>query len=248
METAPKRSRVPEFLNVPWNIRDVLVFGLAWIGIQIVLFILIGALAPVIPALGNFLQSAQSGNNIAAVFALDLLDAAVGIGVVTLYLHKYKVGWSALGWRRVSPLRALGYLVGILAFFIVAANVLLTLVSVLVPGFNPDQAQSNEFIGASKTHANLALIALVLLPPVLEETIFRGFIFPAISKRTGVVWGAILSSALFGLVHFQANITVYTFLLGLLLCFMYVRLRSIVPGIFLHMLNNYLAFLAFTSK
>ena len=88
----------------------------------------------------------------------------------------------------------------------------------------------------------------MLVPPVLEETIFRGFIFPAISKRTGVIWGAILSSALFGLAHAQGNITVYTFVLGLVLCFMYVRLRSILPGMALHMLNNYLAFLAYTQK
>jgi membrane protease YdiL (CAAX protease family) len=67
------------------------------------------------------------------------------------------------------------------------------------------------------------------------------------AKRWGVITGAIVSSAIFGLAHAQANISIYTWLLGLLLCAMYVRLKSIIPGMALHMLNNYLAFLALTS-
>jgi membrane protease YdiL (CAAX protease family) len=222
-------------------------FGLGWIGIQAVLIILLVAISPVAPGVAAFMHAAQTGD-VAASFALDLLDASVGLGLVSLFLHKYGAGWSAVGWRRVSLLKAVGYLVGILAVFVVAANVLLVVVSLLWPGFDANQAQNNEFIGAAKTHHNLALVALVLLPPVLEETIFRGFLFPAIARRTGLVWGAVISSVIFGLAHLQANIGVYTFVLGLLLCFMYVRTRSILPGIFLHMLNNYLAFMAFTGK
>jgi membrane protease YdiL (CAAX protease family) len=168
--------------------------------------------------------------------------------VVALYLRRYRVGWSMVGWRRVNVLKAVGYLVGILVVFLVASNLLLDLVSVLVPSFNANQAQNNDFIGASGSHHSLALVALVLLPPVLEETIFRGFMFPALAKKWGVVWGAVISSAVFGLAHAQANISIYTFLLGLLLCFMYVRLRSIFPGMALHMLNNYLAFIALAHK
>ncbi len=88
----------------------------------------------------------------------------------------------------------------------------------------------------------------MILPPIIEETVFRGFIFPAFAKKWGVIWGAIASSILFGFAHLQANVGVYTFVIGLLLCFLYVRLKSIIPGIFFHMLNNYLAFVALTGK
>jgi uncharacterized protein len=240
------RRRVPEFLNVPWSIRDIVVFVVLWFGVQIVGLMLMRALSPVVPSFGHFLDLVVQGD-IMAMFALNLVDAAVGFGIISLYLRRYGVGWSTAGWRRVSPLRAAGYILAILVFFVVMANILLWVVSALVPGFDANQAQNNDFVGAAGTHRNLALVALVLMPPVLEETIFRGFVFPAIAKRAGVIWGAVLSSALFGLVHWQANISVYTFILGLLLCFMYVRLRSIVPGIFLHMLNNYLAFIALGS-
>jgi membrane protease YdiL (CAAX protease family) len=244
---ATRERAVPEFLNVPWSIRDLVLFVVAWMGIQVAALLLLRGLAPVVPGIAHFLSLASKGD-VGATFALDLLDAAAGFGVVSLYLHRYGVGWASVGWRRTGLLKAVLYLVGILVVFVVASNVLLLLVSVLDPSFNANQPQTNEFTGATKSHHSLALIALVLLPPVLEETIFRGFIFPALAKRTGVIWGAVISSVIFGVAHFQANIGIYTFVLGLLLCFMYVRLRSIVPGIFLHMLNNYLAFIALSSK
>jgi membrane protease YdiL (CAAX protease family) len=245
--------RVPEFLNVPWSIKDLFVFGLAWFGLQIVILIVLGLISPWVPSLGAFFRAAEEGN-VGASFVLDLLDAGVGFGVVALYLRKYMVGWNMVGWRRVelrwkSVLKALLYIVVALMAFMVLANVLLMVIHALWPSFDPNQAQDNEFTGeAGKAHPSLALVALVLLPPVLEETIFRGFLFPAIAKRTGLIWGAVLSSIVFGLAHWQANVSIYTFILGLILCLMYVKTKSIWPGIFLHMANNYLALLAMNSK
>jgi membrane protease YdiL (CAAX protease family) len=242
-----KKAELPEFLNVPWSIRDLIIFVVAWFGIQVVVIVLMRLLAPVWPSVEQFLKAA-SNNNVEANFALDLLDAAAGFGVVALYLRHYKVGWSAVGWRKVNWIKAIKYLVSILIIFIVLSNVALALVSFLFPAFNANQPQTNEFTGATSSHTSLALIALVLLPPMLEETIFRGFLFPALAKKWGVGWGAVISSAVFGIAHAQANISIYTFVLGLLLCFMYVRLKSIYPGMAVHMLNNYLAFIALSSK
>ncbi len=242
-----ERKGVPEFLQVPWGIRDVLLFVATWLGLQVVIILLLRELSPVIAPVGSFLKLVRDGN-VDAIFALNVLDAGIGFGLVWWFLRRYKVGWQTLGFRKVDILKTAGYIVGILFFFVVISNVVLKLLSILVPGFNADQAQDNEFISSSGSHHSLAIIALVLMPPILEETIFRGFVFPAITKRTGVIWGAVLSSALFGLAHWQANISIYTFVLGLLLCFLYVRTRSIVPGIVLHMVNNYLAFVALSGR
>jgi membrane protease YdiL (CAAX protease family) len=242
-----EKSKLPAFLNVPWGVRDVIVMVLAWFGIQIAVMLLLHFVGQGVPSVEHFLAGATSGKDIGAVFGLDLLDAVSGFGVVAIYLRRYQVSWEAVGWRRVNVGRAVVYIVGVLVLFVIVSSVALW-VSTFVPGFNADQAQDNEFIGAAGSHHSLALIALVLLPPVLEETIFRGFMFPAMAKKWGVAAGAVVSSAVFGLAHFQPNISVYTFVLGLLLCFMYVRLKSIVPGMVLHMLNNYLAFFALTHK
>ncbi|HVQ45073.1 MAG TPA: type II CAAX endopeptidase family protein [Candidatus Saccharimonadia bacterium] len=240
-------KELPEYLRVPWGVRDAVLLVAGWFVAQVLLGVILALLARVIPPVAGFLAGVRS-EDVGATFALDLIGVALGFGLMALFLRHYRVGWQMVGWRRVSVWRAVGYLVVILVVFLIAAQVTLELVKLLVPAFDPNQAQTNEFTKGADSHWSLALIALVLIPPVLEETIFRGFIFPALAKRTGLIWGAVLSSALFGLAHGQANLFVYTMILGLLLCFMYVRTRSIVPGILLHMVNNYLAFLAITSK
>lgn len=242
-----RRPALPDWLQVPWSLGDVVAFIGAWWGLQLAVVLMLVALGLVLPPVKEFVKSVQ-GNNIGASFVLDLMSAVVGFGLVGFYLRRYKVGWSAVGWRRVNLWKALLYLVVILLAFLALATAVLWLVSVLVPSFNANQAQNNDFTQGAGSHSALSLVALVLLPPVLEETVFRGFIFPAIAKRTGLVWGAVWASVLFGVAHWQANISIYTFLLGLLLCFMYVRLKSIFPGMALHMLNNYLAFMALTHK
>jgi membrane protease YdiL (CAAX protease family) len=241
------KLEVPEFLKVPWSTKDVLVLILGWIGFQLFLGLALVVLAPVIPSVQAFSNALDDGN-IEASFALNLVTIGIGLGLVALYLRKYQANWSSLGWRRVNIMKLIKYLAVALIGFVVLANVALIVVKILVPSFDPNQAQTNDFTQATGSQRSLALIALVLLPPIFEETVFRGFIFPALSKRMGMVWGAVLSSMLFGAAHGQPNLFVYTSILGLLLCFMYVKTRSIVPGVMLHMVNNYLAFLALTGK
>ncbi len=242
-----KHRELPEFLQVPWGVREVLVYVFAWFGLQLAVGALLAVLGPNVPAVASFLKSAHNGD-IAASFALDLVGVVIGFGIVGWYLRRYKVGWEMVGWRKVGFWRTAKYLIGILLLFIVLADLALVLVKFLVPAFNVDQPQTNDFTTAMGSNRSLALVALVIIPPIFEETIFRGFLFPALSKHGGVIWGAILSSVIFGVAHGQANLFIYTTILGLFLCFMYRRLGSIIPGIFLHMLNNYLAFLALSSK
>jgi len=243
---APRRS-LPEFLNVPWRVRDVLFFIVAWFGLQLLIGVTLAVLGRSLPPVKQFLVQVQAGD-VGASFALDLAGVVIGFLLVAAFLRHYGVSWQAVGWRRIKLWRALKYLLGIMLVFILLANLALLLVKLVVPGFDANQPQTNEFTQATQSHRSLALVALVLLPPIFEETIFRGFIFPALAKRMGLIGGAILSSAIFGIAHGQPNLFVYTAILGMLLCFMYVRLRSIVPGILLHMLNNYLAFLALSGK
>jgi membrane protease YdiL (CAAX protease family) len=239
------RRELPEALQVPWGIRDVMIFLLAWIGSQVLVSIALVVASRSVPVVNDFMVQAKDGDIIPAI-VFSVMAAALGFGIVALFLRQYQVGWPAVGWRPVSLWTIVKYVAVIMLVFFVLVGVALA-VAKLVPGFNANQPQTNDITKGAGAHPNLALFGLVLLPPIIEETIFRGFIFPAISKRTGVIWGAILSSLLFGAFHGQANVFVYTTILGLLLCFMYVRTKSIIPGMVLHMLNNFLAFY-FMSK
>ncbi len=45
------------------------------------------------------------------------------------------------------------------------------------------------------------MLIAVLLAPVVEETIFRGYIYPVIGRSFGMVWGIVATGTLFGLLH-----------------------------------------------
>lgn len=246
MEDGRIRERVSD---VPWrSIDGLVVFALAWLGLPILLLLGMRQLAPYVPFFHNMLISFRNGD-ISASFFFAVTDAVLGLGLVGYYLRRYKVDWRAVGWRRTNVLKTVAYVLGAVILFAILVQLAFFVVQILFPHFNADQAQVNEFTkAASPANKRLALIALVILPPIVEETVFRGFIFPAFSKRLGLVVGALASSALFGLAHLQYNVSVYTIVLGLILCFMYVRLRSIFPGMILHMVNNYLAYVALFHK
>lgn len=239
---------LPEHLRVPWGVKAaVVVYLLPWIIFPIVLILLLSGAAPYVPLLREFLGALDKGS-IQANLLLVMVDALVELALVWWYLKRFRLGWSRVGWRKFNLLQAVGLVFLMLVSFTVAVAILTAVVAYLIPAFNANQAQTNEFTGQTVSHPVLTLLALVIIPPIIEETVFRGFIFPALSKRFGLIFGAVSTSILFGFAHLQANVGIYTFVLSLALCFMYVKLRSIFPGMALHMLNNYLAFIALHGK
>jgi uncharacterized protein len=236
-------------IDVPWKPREaVMVFLLAWIGAPIAIAYLLKILAPIVPQLNWVLLAFRTGD-IVASFVFAVINALASLAVVAYYLSRYRVGWRAVGWRSFNPLKAVIYVALAVGFFLVTVNIVFLLVEWIFPAFNAAEPQTNDFTRPGSSLARkLSLVALVIIPPVVEETVFRGFIFPAVSKNWGMLIGAIITSLLFGLAHLQLNVSLYTIILSLILCFMYYRLRSIWPGVFVHMINNYMAFVALLHK
>ncbi len=232
-------------LKVPWKSWEaVVVFVMSWIGIPLIVLSLFRFAAPYDANIQQFIQGV-SKSDITASFQLTVLDALAGIGLIWLFLRKYKVGWDMVGLRKFNVLKAAIIVAIAFVVFIALAYIALIATKLLLPGFDPNQAQVNEFTKAITGNARIiSFFALVIIPPVIEEIVFRGFMFPAFSGRVGLLFGALFSSLLFGFAHLQANVGVYTVVLGLLLCFMYKKTNSIIPGMILHMINNYVAFAA----
>ena len=171
------------FADVPWRVKDALaVFILSWVGLPILIILVLRALASTNAASANFLHS-LAGGGITANFVLVLVDAVLGLLLVGLYLRRYRLGWSAVGWRPFNVGRALFYLLMAILIFFIAVAALYALVSFIFPHFNANQTQVNDFTKASSTGSKrLSFLALVIIPPFIEETVFRGFIFPAFGE------------------------------------------------------------------
>ncbi len=83
-----------------------------------------------------------------------------------------------------------------------------------------------------------AILLVALVPAVCEELLFRGLLLSGLTTATR--WGVALlvSAVIFGIFHFLAFRFVPTFAMGLLLGFLCLRARSIVPCILAHFLHN----------
>jgi uncharacterized protein len=242
-------SKWPAFIPVPWKVRDsIWVFLVSWVGIQVGLIIVIMLLAPHSAVAHYLLSSIDSGNTYTS-FAIYLMSAVVGVFMIEHYLKRYHASWSSLGLRRFNPLHAIVLVLGIYVVFTLAVGLLFVVLSMLVPTFRANQPQNNDFTHpVSSLDRQLSILSLVIIPPLLEELVFRGLMFGAMASRWGVWTGALVSSLFFAFAHGQWNVGIYTFILGLVLCFMYRRLGSIWPGIALHALNNYIALSSLLHK
>ena len=113
----------------------------------------------------------------------------------------------------------------------------------LVPWIDSDQAQDVGFNNITlPIEYVLAFLALVILPPIAEELIFRGYLFGKLRSRLGVVGTTIIVSLLFGFVHMQWNVAVDTAILSIFLCYLREKTGSIWACMVLHAIKNGLAY------
>jgi hypothetical protein len=234
-------------MKVPWSIGDALtVFVVSWILLPAALILSLSVFGSSWPPVQHFVQGLGQGD-LTANFIFVLADGLAALAIVRYFALRAGANWRDLGLQPFKVAQAVAYiLLAVLAFGALLAAAF-ALVAWLYPHFNPNQDQVNQFTRQAGGQG-ISFWALVILPPLIEEVVFRGFIFPAVASKYGFWLGAAASSLLFGLAHWQLNISVYTFVLGCLLCMMYWRLRSIVPGMAFHMLNNYLAYLALAHR
>lgn len=136
-----------------------------------------------------------------------------------------------------------GYALLSFAGYIVAATIILTVIKWLVPALNLEQAQDVGFKELTDaTGLIAAFVALVVLAPIAEELIFRGYLFGTLRRISGLVVAIVVTSILFGVVHGQWNVGIDVAILSAFLCLLRVHTDSVWSGIFLHMTKNFLAY------
>ena len=139
--------------------------------------------------------------------------------------------------------------VGFIVYLLLAAG-LVGLFS-MFPWFDTNEAQDLGFsVYVMGFDRIVAFITLVVLAPIAEELIFRGWLYGRLrkwfSEKTSNTCSMILSiflvSLLFGIVHLQWNVGVNVFAMSVVMCGLREITGTIYSGILLHMLKNGLAF------
>ena len=139
--------------------------------------------------------------------------------------------------------------VGFIVYLLIAAG--LTALFTCFPWFDAEEVQEVGFsIYVAGLDRIIAFITLVVVAPIAEEIIFRGWLYDKmrtrlsehVSEKLSVGLSIFLVSLLFGIVHLQWNVGVNVFALSIVLCGLREITGTIYSGILLHMLKNGIAF------
>ncbi len=225
LPTQPQAPPQPRPPAVPWTVRDVCLGAatlLLWIALSLGLGLL---MRYVVPELDMGL-------------VLTLLEVVLLLPAWWFTVRKYRLDWGALGLRRFRPgMLGLGLALMLLAY---AFNMFHNLVLLLL-GLDilPDYAGLFE-----RMSPWLVVLATVVVAPLAEEVFFRGFVFAGLRERLGWWRAALISAAIFSLVHLSPATILPIFVLGCFLAFLYDYSKSLWPAILVHATVNGLSLAA----
>jgi uncharacterized protein len=105
------------------------------------------------------------------------------------------------------------------------------------------QQQALDDAAVGGVDALLAVVLAVMIAPVLEELVFRGALHGALRARVGIWPAALLSSAVFAVIHVEIVASspaflIQLFLLGLVFVWLYERTGNLVAPIVAHLVFN----------
>lgn len=95
---------------------------------------------------------------------------------------------------------------------------------------NLSQAQ-NSIIG---------ILIISIFVPIFEEIFFRGVIFGFLKNNYNIVVAIIIQALVFSFMHFNVVQGIYTFILGIVCSLMYMYSESLIGGIIVHIVFNFL--------
>jgi membrane protease YdiL (CAAX protease family) len=187
----------------------------------------------------HFVYPHESFLDVAQKPALALLSELLTYAVVALYMillveGKYHTRfWPAVRWN--WP--------GIAGVGMVGIGVLmlgLDLLGRFLP--MPKTTPFDQFF-ARPSDAYLTVAFAVTLGPLMEELFFRGFLYPVIARRMGVIWGILLTALPFGLIHafqygYAWGAVLIIFLVGVVLTTVRAATKSVASSFLAHVGYN----------
>ena len=216
-------------MNAFWTFNDLLV----WIGLGVPSLLASAAVARM------FLHKTPSLQLVAAQFLFYLIWFLLLKAM--FHLQYAKPFWSSLGFVAPTGGVMLCVISGPLLAILISQLALLTKAPPVDPPFKD--------LLLSKQYRVVFALAGVLIGPLCEELIFRGFLMPTLSKTMGVAAGIVVTGLAFSLLHGPQNHWIWQWILALTIVgsvFGWARWRfaSTFSSTILHASFNCTAFVA----
>lgn len=118
---------------------------------------------------------------------------------MTLALLRGHPFWESLGWRKLKP-RPSGLPRNPAIFFVSGCGLSLFVALSTSRMKTPENLPMEELFKYRQT-ALLFMAMAVLVAPLVEETVFRGYLYPLFARSFGIGPGIAVTGVLFGLMH-----------------------------------------------
>jgi len=237
--------------RVPWN---------PWLGVVFVILayylsqIFASIIVSIYPSLKQW-SSAEANewltNSVGAQFCYVLIAEVFLLGAIYIFLKHYHTNFKIIGFKR-PRWRDIGYGLMAVPVYYVLYLITVGLANQFIPGLDINQKQEIGFDNVQGLGPLiLTFTSLVILPPLVEEIMVRGFLYSSLKKGLPTLAAVITTSAIFASAHLPAggaNGLLYiaaldTFILSLVLIYLREKTGSLWASITLHAFKNGVAFM-----
>jgi membrane protease YdiL (CAAX protease family) len=238
----PTNDYVTEDIRVPWSWTDLVLFVVLAIAGFILISLFVGLAIAVSGANFSSIQNNPHDINLLSIAIQVVVDLGLLAYLVAQMRLRFRspfwhtIGWRKLDTRRIPPLAFYSGLI-LSGFFL---SIIVSLGSSLFP---PAKNLPIETLFQDRYATVLFMSVAVLIAPLVEETIFRGYMYPVIARSFGKVWGILATGTLFGLLHASqlwggwSQIALLVFV-GVVLTFARAVSRSVVASFVIHTSYN----------
>lgn len=244
----PSDTRISK--GIAWNPWVAVILVIVIYFVSQLLSELIISIYPVVRQWSTAQANSWIQNSVIAQFFYVLIAEGLTLGGLWAFLRSRKAGWQAIGFRR-PRLSDAGHALLILPLYFVSYIIVVAVAQKLIPSLNVNQAQQLGFTNAAGFGAlALTFVSLVILPPIVEETLVRGFLYTSLKSAMPQLGAALVTSAIFASAHLQAGsgapllwiAAIDTFVLSLFLIYLREKTGSLWASMTLHALKNGIAF------
>ena len=167
---------------------------------------------------------------------------------VTLAVLRDVPFWRSLGWRKLNANPTSGTGSGWMYFF--SGCGLAIFVALASYNMKNSEHLPIQEIFKNRSGAMLLMAMAVLVAPLVEETVFRGYLYPLFAKSLGVFPGILITGVLFGLMHgsqlgWTWRLVLLLSLVGVIFTFARARTGTVLASFLLHL--GYNSMIALTS-
>jgi membrane protease YdiL (CAAX protease family) len=246
------RPRTPDDLRVTWGWTEVLVLVVFYlIGSAVVTWVIGEAAILVlgIPKDQVFGDTMSTAKSVVVLVSQALVD---GLAILYFYLmiltSTSEPFWRSMGWREMRP--GLGKIRDSVFHYLAVGAMLAVLVSFVGGFLNSKEPLPIEGLLTARVSIVLFGVLGVLVAPLVEETMFRGFLYPVIARRLGVAAGVAITGTLFGLMH-AAQLwggwgqIALLILVGVVLTWVRARTGTVAASFFVHLGYNSLQLIGY---